>query len=139
MFSLQAIPAILNRKHWWILIVVSPLFACAVSPETQAKMDEFARTIPSCTSATECQAKWNMANAWVVANSDFGIRSASDSRIVSTTNRASDSGIGIIVERVPEANGRFQILVEMECLSAYGCPELWDNMLDFNRSVNAAN
>lgn len=115
------------------------LAACAISPETQAKMDEYARTIPTCASAAACQPKWNMARAWVETNGDFGIRSASDVRIVSTTNISSNSGIGIIVERVPAANGQFMITVDMECLIAYGCPQLWDMMLDFNRTVNAAN
>ncbi len=115
------------------------LAACAVSPETQAKMDEYARTIPVCNSAEACQPKWNAARAWVDANNSFGIRSASDERIVSTTNITSDSGIGMIVTREPTANGQFQIVVDMECLIAYGCPELWDMMLDFNSTVNTAN
>lgn len=115
------------------------LAACAVSPETQAKMDEFARTIPTCANVQACQSKWNAARAWVDANNDFGIRSATDERIVSTTNITSDSGIGIIVTREPTANGQFQIVADMECLIAYGCPRLWDMMIDFNRSVNAAN
>lgn len=113
--------------------------ACAVSPELQAKMDEYQRTIPTCSSSPECQSKWNMAIAWVESNSDYGIRSATGERIVSTTNVASDSGIGVSVERVPVGNGSFRITVDMECLSAYGCPELWDDMLDFNRIVNSAN
>lgn len=115
------------------------LAACAVSPETQAKMDEYARTIPTCASAAACQPKWNMARAWVEANGDFGIRSATDERIVSTTNISSDSGIGIVVEREPAANGQFMITIDMECLIAYGCPQLWDLKLDFNRTVNSAN
>lgn len=115
------------------------LTACAVSPETQAKMDEYARTIPTCASAAACQSKWNMARAWVETNGDFGIRSATDERIVSTTNISSDSGIGITVKREPAANGTFQITVDMQCLVAYGCPQIWDMMIDFNRTVNTAN
>jgi len=139
MLKPQFLISFLTSKTLFALAAGSLLVACAVSPATQAKMDEYARTIPSCAGAAECQAKWNMATAWVEANSDFGIRSASDTRIVSTTNVASDSGIGIIVERIPTADGRFQIKAEMECLSGYGCPQLWDNMLEFNRAVNAAN
>lgn len=115
------------------------LAACAVSPETQAKMDEYARTIPVCSSAEACQPKWNAARAWVDANNSFGIRSATDERIVSTTNITSDSGIGMTITREPIANGQFQIVADMDCFIAYGCPRLWDLMIDFNRSVNAAN
>lgn len=115
------------------------LTACAVSPETQAKMDEYARTIPTCASTAACQSKWNMARAWVEANGDFGVRSATDERIVSTTNISSDSGIGITVKREPAANGEFHITIDMQCLVAYGCPQIWDMMIDFNRTVNTAN
>jgi len=115
------------------------LAACAVSPETQAKMDEFARTIPVCSNAAACEPKWSAALAWVEANNSFGIRSATDERIVSTTNITSDSGIGIIVTREPTATGQFQIIADMNCFIAYGCPRLWDMMIDFNRTVNAAN
>jgi hypothetical protein len=70
--------------------------ACAVSPELQAKMDEYQRTIPTCSSSPECQSKWNMAIAWVESNSDYGIRSATGERMVSTTNVASDSVTALI-------------------------------------------
>lgn len=139
MFKPQSLISFPTSKALLALAAFSLLVACAVSPATQAKIDEYTRTIPSCAGAAECQAKWRMATAWVEANSDFGIRSASDTRIVSTTNVASDSGIAIVVERIPTTNGRFQIKVDMECLSGYGCPQLWDNMVEFNRAVNTAN
>lgn len=112
------------------------LASCAIAPETQAKMDEYQRTVPICDDASDCQSKWSQALAWVRANSDFGIRSASDIRIVSTTNLISDSGIGMVVERIPASNNTSRITIKMDCLSAYGCPQLWDKMLDFNRTVN---
>lgn len=122
-----------------LVAAVCLLASCAVSPEIQAKMDEYANTIPTCASNSDCQPQWGLARAWVAANTSFGIRSASNTRIVSTTNITSDSGIGIIVERVPTGNGTDQIIVDLECLIAYGCPQLWDMKLDFNRTVNAAN
>lgn len=122
-----------------IALLSGSLGACAVSPETQAKMDEYARTIPTCTGAENCQSKWNIARAWVNTNADFGIRSVTDDRILSTTNNSSDSGIGITVNRVPVGANQFQIVVDLECIMAYGCPDLWEMKLDFNRTVNAAN
>lgn len=35
-------------------------------------------------------------------------------------------------------NGEFQIVVDVECFAAYGCPSELDMRLDFNRVVNAA-
>ena len=112
--------------------------SCAISPETQAKMDEYARTIPACSGGSVCRGKWTAARGWVVANSAFAIRSESDERIMSTRHLTTRSGNGVVVNRV-EANGSDQILVDVECYSAYGCPNIWDMKLDFNRTVNGAN
>ena len=114
------------------------LSSCAVSPETQAKMDEFARTIPSCSSDAECSRKWAAARAWVVENSDYAIQGDSDTRISASNPLNTISGIGVIVDRVPSSGGGFQIVADMQCFSAYNCPDLWDRMVDFNRTVNNA-
>lgn len=120
---------------WLTVLLVS---SCAISAEIQAKMDEYDRTIPTCSSESDCQTKWLAARAWVVANSDFAIRADSEQRIMATSNIISMSGLGVVVDRVA-ANGRYQITVAVECFSAYGCPNIWDTKLDFNRTVNEAN
>ncbi len=112
------------------------LFSCAVNPEIQAKMDEFARTIPSCTSDAECDRKWAVARRWTQENSSFSIRGESDIRINASSNIISQSGIGVIVTKVSSGPDRFQIVADLECFSAYSCPELWDKKIDFNRTVN---
>ena len=112
--------------------------SCTISPETQAKMDEYARTIPTCTSDQDCQEKWNAARTWVMENSDFAIRAESDTRIFSTTTSISQSGVGVIVDRVAVAGGGYQITVNVECFSAYGCPDVWAKKIYFNKTVNAA-
>ena len=123
--------------YGFAMIATLGLAACAVSPEIQARMDEYNRTIPVCSSDSDCRSKWSAARAWVVENSDFGIRAEGDDRIMATSNIVSTSGLGVVVDRV-EVGGGYQILVDLECFSAYGCPDIWDNMLDFNRRVNAA-
>lgn len=114
------------------------LSSCAVSPETQAKMDEFARTIPSCSSDAECSRKWAAARAWLVQNSDYPIQGDSDTRIYASNSLNAISGVGVIVDRVASSGGGYQIVADMECFSAYNCPDLWDRMVDFNRAVNGA-
>lgn len=114
--------------------------ACTVSAETQAKMDEFASTIPTCNSIQDCRIKWNLARTWVESNSDFGIRSASEDRITATINQTTNSAMAVVVTRVALSNGGFQIVLEMDCLSSsYGCPTLWDDKVAFNRFVNGGN
>lgn len=114
------------------------LSSCAVSPETQSKMDEFARTIPSCSSDAECSRKWAAARAWIVGNSDYPIQGDSDTRIYASNALNTMSGVGVIVDRVAISDGGYQIVADMECFSAYNCPDLWDRMVDFNRTVNGA-
>lgn len=127
----------------YTLVVSTLLFfglsSCAVSPETQARMDEFQRTIPTCSSGADCSSKWTTARAWVAENSDFPIQGDSDTRIYATSNSLNTlSGIGVIVDRVAVSGGTYQILADMQCFSSYNCPELWDRMVDFNRTVNNA-
>jgi hypothetical protein len=114
------------------------LSACAASPATQALRAEYARTIPICSSDEDCQPKWAIARAWVLENSDFPIRSESETRIMSTSNTISQSGLGVTVDRSPTEGDNFQITVSVECFSAYGCPDTWETMVDFNRTLNAA-
>jgi len=126
------------RRALLSTLAVFLLASCAVSPETQAKMDEFARTIPACTSDSECDRKWALARSWTAQNSAFTIRSESDTRINASSNIISQTGVGVIVTKVPNGAGSFQIVADLECFSAYTCPELWDMKVDFNRTVNGA-
>ena len=118
------------------LLVVS-LGSCAVSPETQAKIDEYNRTIPSCSSTLECQTMWATARTWTLRNSDFPIYSESENRIRATSTLTTSAGTGVVVHRESQ-NGGYRFTVEIECFTAFGCPEEWDLKLDFNRVVAAA-
>ncbi len=99
-------------------------------------MDEFARTIPTCTSDTDCDRKWALARTWTLQNSDFNIRGESDTRINANSNIISQSGIGVIVNKVAGESNDFQIVVDLECFSAYTCPDIWDLKVGFNQTVN---
>ena len=81
------------------LAAVSVISSCAVSPETQAKMDEFARTIPSCSSSADCAPKWNAAHNWTEENSSFVIQGDSDTRIFASSTLTTQSGLGVVVYR----------------------------------------
>tara|TARA_B110000971_G_scaffold171797_1_gene176614 strand:+ start:74 stop:469 length:396 start_codon:yes stop_codon:yes gene_type:complete len=121
-----------------IALMTLMLSACAVSPATLELRAEYARTIPTCSGDEDCQDKWAIARAWVVKNSDFAIRSESETRIMSTSNIISQSGLGVTVDRSPTEGGNYQITVSVDCFSAYGCPDTLETMVDFNRTLNAA-
>lgn len=121
-----------------ILGLMSALAGCAISPETQAKIDAFSQSIPSCNGASQCQTKWQVARNWAIENSDFPILTESEDRVMATSTLRGMSGVGVTVNRVAQGSG-YQLVVDVECFSAYGCPDLWDLKLDFNRVVNNSN
>lgn len=114
------------------------LASCGASEEYLARLAEVERTIPSCTSEAECEAKWSAARSWVIANADFSLRTDNDTRIDTLNADSTRSGTAVQVDRVEGRNGEFQIVVDVECFAAYGCPSELDMRLDFNRTVNAA-
>jgi hypothetical protein len=131
--------SLLARCYRWAIVstlAALTLVSCAVSPETQAKMDEYARTIPTCLGDDECDRKWAVARTWTAQISDFGIRSESDIRINANNNIISQSGIGVIITKVANGSDGFQLIADLECFSAYSCPELWDLKVDFNKTIN---
>ena len=127
-----------RRCGWRVMATLGAalLASCAVSPQTQAKVEEYARTIPMCSSDAECDREWALARQWTVENSAFAIRGESDTRINANSNIISQSGVGVLVNKIANGSNGSQIIVEVECFSAYGCPDLWDMQIDFNRTVN---
>ncbi len=113
------------------------LAACGASEEYQARLAEVQSTIPICTSDAECAAKWSAARDWVVANADFTLRTDSDTRIDTLNADSTRSGTAIQVDRVEGQNGEYQIIVDVECFAAFGCPSELDMRLDFNQTINA--
>ncbi len=114
------------------------LASCSGSEEYQARLAEFQSTIPICASDAECDAKWSAARDWVVANADFSLRSDNEMRIDTLNADSTRSGTAIQVDRVEGQNGEYQIIVDVECFAAFGCPSELDMRLDFNRTINAA-
>ncbi|MYA37437.1 MAG: hypothetical protein F4234_12110 [Gammaproteobacteria bacterium] len=113
------------------------LASCGASEEYLARLAEVERTIPICASEAECEAKWSAARSWVIANADFTLRTDSDTRIDTLNADSTRSGTAVQVDRVEGQNGEFQIVVDVECFAAYGCPSELDMRLDFNRTINA--
>ena len=125
------------RTPFLITAAAALLLSCGTSAERQARLDEFNRTIPTCSNAAECTAKWNAAREWVVANADFELRSNSDTRIDTLNADSTRSGTSIQVDRVAVGDGSYQIVVDVECFAAYGCPNELDKAIEFNRVIGA--
>lgn len=124
-----------NRLAALSFLCLLALSACGVTPETQARIDEYNRTIPTCSTSIDCQTKWARARTWALENSDYPIYSESETRIRATSTLTTTSGVGVVVTREGSGN-QWRFLVDVECFNAGGCPNLWDARLDFNRAVN---
>jgi hypothetical protein len=124
------------RRNMLSALAVLLLVSCAVSPEIQAKMDEYARTITSCLSDVECANKGAVARTWTLQNSDFNIRGESDIRINASSNILSQSDIGVTVTKIADDSGGFQLVADLECFSTNSRPEIWDLKVDFNKTIN---
>ena len=118
-----------------VAVLASLMTACAVSPETQALIDQYESTIPSCTTQIDCETKWANARNWVRANSDFPIYTESATRIRATSTLTTSAGVGVVVTREGSGN-QYRFLVDVECFNAFGCPNVWQTKLDFNRALN---
>lgn len=116
------------------------LGGCGVSAATQAKIDEYNRTIPSCSGQNDCAAKWAVARTWVLQNADFPLLADNENVIETREPREqSQSGTSAKVERIAVGDGRYELRLSTGCHAAYGCPNQWDLGIDFNRRVAAAN
>ncbi len=119
------------------LFLILLLAGCAASPELLAKMEEYDRTVPVCQSSQDCESKWQAAREWAIENADFPVLTEGDLRIMASSTLIGMSGIGVVVNRDGTGAGS-RILVDVECFSAYGCPDIWELKLQFNRAVATA-
>jgi len=119
------------------LALLGLIAGCAVAPETQAKINQYNATIPSCSDPGDCERKWAEARRWTLQNSDFPLFTESETRIHASSTLSTSAGVGIIVHREVYGDG-YEFLVEVECFTVYGCPDTWDRKLDFNQTLNGA-
>lgn len=126
----------LRLAHILPLCASFTLAACGASASYEARLAEFNNTIPTCSSANECETKWQAARQWVIENADFALRSDSADRIDTLNANSTRSGTSIQVDRIDQGNGNYQIVVDVECFAAYGCPNEIDKRLEFNRLLN---
>lgn len=119
-----------------LLLVGLSLTTCGSTGNYEQRLAEFNQTIPTCNSSSDCESKWQAARQWVVANSDFQLRTDSADRIDTLNSNSTRSGTSIQVDRIDLGNGSYQIFVDVECFAAYGCPNELDLRLEFNRLLN---
>ncbi|MFO0447490.1 MAG: hypothetical protein ACK52I_02165 [Pseudomonadota bacterium] len=107
--------------------------------EREAKQAEFKRTIPTCSSAKECEVKWAAARLWVLNNSGLKFQTVTPD-FMETFNPPSDSdALAASVQKIPAADGSYKIAVGLTCANTFGCRmSPLDGGLDFNKFVTRA-
>lgn len=121
-----------------LVLATSLLFsACAASPERQALINEYNRTIPTCQTDAECKAKWDAAQVWVVRNSGYRIQTATDVLIQTFGPLGESMALAMVVLKEPTGDG-YRITISTNCANIFGCrPDAWGAAVQFNRDIGA--
>jgi len=115
---------------------------CAAVPsaKVQARLAELVRTTPICVDESDCNAKWETAQLWVVHNAAYKIRTATNVVIETFTPDHSETSIAVRITREPAGGGKYKLIIAVWCDNLFGCfPNQWDALLDFNRTVGTVN
>jgi hypothetical protein len=123
-----------------VLIAFNIGCATVPSPETDVKRAQIRNTTPTCMSERECNAKWEVAQLWVVKNAGYKIQTVTS--VLIETYNATNSRVELAarVTKEPLGNGRYKFIIAVWCDNIFGCrPDSLDAHLDFNRTVNSMN
>jgi hypothetical protein len=129
-----------TKPVYSVVLSVIALSGCAVQqdPAVQAKINEIQNTIPTCSSEKECNAKWEMAQLWVVKNAGYKIQTATSVLIQTFNASGSRVELAAQITKEPLGGGRYQFIANVWCDNIFGCrPNRLDALLDFNRTLNA--
>lgn len=100
------------------------LAACG-TPANQAelayKRQEIARTTPTCSNERECNAKWEMAQLWVVKNAAYKIQTATSVLIQTFNPGRSETRVAAQVTKEPTGGGAYRFVVRVWCDNMFGC------------------
>ena len=135
-------PANFNDNNWHLrhitIVLVVLLNACSVSSETQALIDTYNSTIPTCTEGADCVTKWEAARSWVVSTASYAIRVSNEDRIETYNADSTRAGTAVQVTREPIGEGQYRLIVNIDCFAISRCPPYWETLIDFNHSVASA-
>jgi hypothetical protein len=125
-----------------VLLVLAGCVSVAQRAQWQQQRDEaiaeFDRTIPTCSSQAECNAKWDAAQIWVARNLTMRIATAT-SVLIETYGPFSINTGGRVTKEPWGSPGTYRIGIFVYCGNAVGAcaPRPVDAALDFNRHINS--
>lgn len=89
------------RSKLLVVIISALVGGCAIAPtaEQQARQAEVDRTVPVCTSAPDCSAKWDAAQLWIVHHASYKIQTATNVLIETFNPSNYDPGLAARVTK----------------------------------------
>ncbi len=126
-FQLIALPVVLVLSN-----------GCVTSPERQVLRSEFESTTPMCESTEECEQMWSAARRWLLSHSGWKLEHITDDFLETYNPTQYSPELAVRVEKIPQSNSRYQIVVTTWCANLLGCvPDKLEAAVDFNRTLNA--
>lgn len=120
-----------------IFIAALLLSGCATPPENLAKQSKIEQTRPTCNGATDCNAKWEAAQLWVVHNA--GLKIQLNTNVIIETYNSTDMSLAVRVTKEPLGGGRYKLVATVWCDNDFGChSDPLDATLNFNSTIGNA-
>ena len=119
------------------LTIISALLlaACASQQITQSQLDEI-KTPVICKDKADCDAKWSKTQAWVVNNTRWKIKIATDT-IIQTEGPFDQTDLAFTATKQINKDGSGEIGISAGCGNFFGCiPSPHEAVLKFKQSLN---
>ena len=101
------------------LIFATMISGCAGTPLTQSEINEINAPV-TCKDKAECDAKWSKAQAFVIQNSRWKIRVATDT-IIQTEGPFDEMDLAYSASKIIKNDGSGEINVNAGCGNIFGC------------------
>ena len=108
-------------KIVFIMVVLS-LAGCATAPQLSEYEIKELNTPITCKDKAECDAKWSKTQAYVVQNSKWKIKVATDT-ILQTEGPFDQMSLAYTVTKSINSNGSGEITVQAGCGNLFGCEQ----------------
>lgn len=119
------------------VILTAALFlsACAGQPLTQSQLNEI-NTPVACKDKADCDAKWSRTQAWVVNNTKWKIKIATDT-IIQTEGPFDETDLAFTATKQIKTDGSGEIGIRAGCGNMFGFfPSPSEAILKFKAAMN---
>lgn len=133
--------SILGRMGMRFLVVLffAVLTGCAANQNNVALQQEAARTVPTCSTADDCEIMWSAARQWVLSNAGYKIQNYGADYFDTYNPTQNSPLLAAQVSKNAVGGGVYKINAKFWCANIFGCqPRSWEALVEFNRAVNAA-